>query len=672
MKKNYGRTINILLALTFLGAIFIIAAGILQIASERITGIAEILAGAVIMAVNTALFLRRNHDEKEYMNIISGDSKVSSSDVIGSFPLPICILHIAGDIVFYNKKMSDMLKVNDLYGMRLEKVMPSIKWGTVIQSGSINFTTEHNGKYYNVFGEIVSSADKSEEDTDKYTVYLYFIDKTREVEITRKYLDERYDVAIISIDNYDYLLQRTEDAEVQQIIYQINQFINAWIKESCGVLKKIDRDRYFALFEHRYLDKYIEKRFDLLTRVRELSEKVNIPVSLTIGIGTGGTITENEAGARYAYDLAIGRGGDMVAVKEPAQYRFYASKTKEYDKSTKAKARATAIAIKNFIKSVDKVVIMGHIGMDFDCFGAAMGIQRAVRENNVKPYILCDNIAAVEKMYNRIKQIPEYEGMLINKEKAIDITDVNTLVFVLDTHRPSLIPALELFKQTDKIVLIDHHRRSTDFISPVSLTHHEPYASSTCEMVTELLQFMNEGEHLTQIEAQCLYMGILMDTKNFIVKTGVRTFEAASYLRRHGLDTVAVKQMFTVDKEAYDEKANIVSGMERVYDNVGIAVCREQYSNIRVIASQAADDMLNIEKIEASFVIYQTDNSVSISGRSLGIINVQEILEQLGGGGHLTVAGAQLKNKTIEQVKQELIEAVGNYLTSAEERGSEK
>lgn len=671
MKKNFGRTIRLLLALSFAGGLIILASGIYRFfASDEKYQIAMAIAGAFICINSVMIFVRRGNSESEYMKMISADDKVSSGNILRFFPLPICILHIAGDILWYNDKLTEMVGETDLYGHKLEKVIPSIKWANVIKSGKIDRTVSHNGKQYRVYGQISEAAGRDDDDPDKYTVYLYFVDRTKESEIKRKYFEERYDVALISIDNYDYVLQKTEDSEGQDILYKTNQFITAWVRESGGVLKKTDRDKYFALFEHKFLDGYIDRKFDLLANVRKLSEEMNVPFSITVGIGTGGTIPENEGGARSALDLAIGRGGDMVAVKEPSQYRFYASKMKEYDKSTKAKARAGAMAIKNFIKSVDRVVIMGHNNADFDSFGAAMGLQRAVRALNKKPYILCENMAAVDKLYSRVQKEIEYSGMLINAEEALEITDERTLVIVVDTHRPSLIPCMELLSRTDKVVLIDHHRRSTDFINTASLSHHEPFASSTCEMVTELLQYMGVGDVLNHLEIQSLYMGILMDTKNFIVKTGVRTFEAASYLRRHGLDTIAVKQMFSVGKEEYDERASIVESMERVHSVFGISVCRKSFENIRVIAAQAADDMMNIDNISASFVIYPGDDCVAISGRSLGDINVQEILEKLGGGGHSTVAGAQVSDKTFEEVNLMLIEAITSYLTSNEERAN--
>ena len=666
MKKNYVKTINLLLCLGAFASAMLILCGGLLFSVNIAACIIAVVAGLAVMIRVIIAAARKKAEQNEYMSLIADSRKVTTGNVLSLFPMPLCVLHIAGDIVWFNEKMSEMLKMNDLYGVKLDKLMPQLNWESVIKSGRVDRTVEWKDKHYHVLGSVISADNAADDDEEKYSVYLYFADKTQEVEITQKYLEEQYDTAVISIDNYDYLLQKTDDSQGQEIVYQINQYINAWIKESEGIIKKLDRDKYFALFEHKYLDMYIDKRFDVLTKVRQLSENAGIPISLTIGIGTGGKIAENEAGARYAFDLAIGRGGDMVAVKEPAQYRFYASKTKEYDKSTKAKARASALAIKSFITSVDKVIIVGHSGADYDCFGAAMGMQRAVRFFGRKPYIVCDNMSGVEKLYDKAQNMDEYEGMFVSCERAADIADFNTLVIVVDTHRPALLASREVLKKTDKVVLIDHHRRSTDFITPVSLTHHEPYASSTCEMVTELVQFMGVGDKLTGFEAQCLYMGIIMDTKNFILKTGVRTFEAASYLRRAGLDTVAVKQMFAVDKTEFDEKCKIIEHMERFYDVVGISVVNAEYKNIRVIASQAADGMMSIENIDASFVIYPLEGSISISARSFGNINVQEILEQLGGGGHLTGAGAQIKGCGIDQVRYMLIDAIGKYLTENE------
>jgi c-di-AMP phosphodiesterase-like protein len=501
------------------------------------------------------------------------------------------------------------------------------------------------------------------DDENKVSVYVYLIDRTAEVELKKKYNNEKTDIAIINIDNYDDIIQRVNDNEQQQIITQIRQCVNEWAFEGDALVKATDRDRYYVFFEHRYLANYVGKKFDILYKVRKVGEDIKQPVSISIGIGVGGNLYENDSYARSALDMALGRGGDQVSIKDDTQYKFYGSKARDYERSTRVKTRAVAVALKDFIKNSDGVIFMGHSGADYDCFGAAMGLQRAVRTMNKKPYIIYDNNSpAIKKMYDALKTNAEYKGMFISGDEALEILTPDTLLVVLDTHRPSMLPCISLAERAAKIVLVDHHRRSTDFINPCSLIYHEPYASSTCEMATELLEYMNLGSSMTSEEAECLYTGILMDTKNFMVKTGVRTFEAASYLKRLGLNTVDIKHMFNVNKEEYDRRADIVKTSEQIAPNISVAKCYTKIPNIRVIASQAADEMLNIGDNRASIVLYPIDNAVGVSARSLGDINVQLIMEYLGGGGHSTVAGAQIRNKSIDMAMQDVIAAVNEYL----------
>ena len=359
--------------------------------------------------------------------------------------------------------------------------------------------------------------------------------------------------------------------------------------------------------------------------------------------------------------MAWGRGGDQAAIKDETQYNFYGGKTKDYEKSTRVKTRAFSVAFKDFIEHADHVIFMGHTNPDFDSFGAALGLQRAVRTLGKRPYIVMDNPQAVRKIVDRVRDIPEYEGMLINSATAQELVTDDTLLVILDTHRPSMLPCPELLKLVNKIVLIDHHRRSTEFIENISLTYHEPYASSTCEMATEILQYVDDNRKLSTFEASALYVGILVDTKNFIMKTGVRTFEAASYLRRYGLNTVEVKKLFNVDKDDYIHRIEIEKSAELFHDNVMIAIGTETCSNIRVIAAQAADAMMDVNGVKATFVIYPTENAVSVSARSYGEINVQVVMEKLGGGGHMTVAGAQMKGFSPFEVSIRLKRALEEY-----------
>lgn len=497
------------------------------------------------------------------------------------------------------------------------------------------------------------------------SVYIYLIDRTNEVELKKRYNNEKTDIAIINIDNYDDVLQRVNDNEQQHIISQIRRCVNEWAQVSNALVKNTDRDRYYMFFEHKYLSKYVSEKFDILYKVRKVGEDIKLPVSISIGIGVGGSLAENDSYARSALDMALGRGGDQVSIKDDTQYKFYGSKARDYEKSTRVKTRAFAVALKDFMRNSDKVIFMGHAGADYDSFGAAIGLQRAVRTLGKKPYIVYDNNSpAIKLLYDELKGISEYKGMFISPDDSLEILTDNTLVVVLDTHRPSMLPCPALTEKASKVVLIDHHRRSTEFLSHCSLMYHEPYASSTCEMSTELLEYMDFGSSLTNVEAECLYTGILMDTKNFMLKTGVRTFEAASYLRRLGLNTTDIKKLFNVKKEDYDHRAEIVRTMQMVVPHIAVAKCYNKYQNMRVIASQAADEMLNIGDTQASIVLYPQDNGVGISARSLGDINVQIIMEYLGGGGHSTVAGAYVKDKTIDTVYNETVDAVNKYINN--------
>ena len=401
--------------------------------------------------------------------------------------------------------------------------------------------------------------------------------------------------------------------------------------------------------------------------MRQIGEGIRQPISVSIGIGAGSTLAESESFSRAAVDMAQGRGGDQVAIKDTTQFRFFGAKTREYEKSTRVKTRAFARAFKEFITESDGVVFMGHINADYDCFGAAVGLSRAAKDCMKKAYILYDGSPAVSALVDEINEMPEYKSMLINSEQAAEIITKDTLVVILDTHRPSMIPDASLLEKTDKIVLIDHHRRSTEFLPHISLLYHEPYASSTCEMATEVLQYIDDHRMLSPFEAKALYVGILMDTKNFMLKTGVRTFEAASYLRRYGLDPVEVKKLFTMEKADYDHKIKIMDKIEIYEENIAIAYTEEKYSNMRVVSSIAADDILGIKNVKAAFVIYPIENDCYISARSLGDINVQLVCEKLGGGGHMTVAGAQLKGIGVDAARLEVKAVISEYLEEIKE-----
>ena len=648
---------------TLFADLVLIAASVYSLLSENTIDFAIFASAAVLLTVCAVIFEKKSRVSfSEYVKMITEKKEGMSGDAISKFPLPMAVLKINGQISWFNDLFSEMVDSSELYNVVISDIMPELRWSEILKStGSIYTYASYKGHKYNVVGDIIKSDISTAENPD-FTVLLYFIDKTETENLRKRYEDEKTDIAIINIDNYDEIFQKMDDSESQQTMAKINKYIIAWVSESKGVLKKTERDRYLVLFEHRYLKDYIQKKFDILELVRGLGDSVKLPITISIGIGVGGTILENNSYARAAIDMALGRGGDQAAVKDATQYSFFGGIAKDYEKSTRVKTRAFSVALKDFILNSDKIIFMGHAGLDYDSFGAAIGLQRAVRILGKTPYIVMDNSPAVKRLKDEADKIEEYAGLIISTEEAEEIITMNTLLVVLDTHRPSMLPDADLLDKTTKVVLIDHHRRSTDFISNTSLIYHEPYASSTCEMVAEILQYIDIDKKLTPFEAKALYVGILMDTKNFTVKTGVRTFESASYLRRYGLNTAEVRKLFDSDKDDYIERAKIVENSETVADNILISVCRENYPNMRVISSQAADDMLNINNIAAAFVLYKIDGEINLSARSLGDINVQLIAEKLGGGGHSTVSGAQLKTNDFDEALTALKSAIDEYI----------
>ena len=661
MKKHYVNDAGAVSVAAAVIALFVSGA-VSMIDGQYIPGCINFAVG-LILGIGEAVFLRRNTNSfNEYVKMVTSRKEGMSNDAISRFPLPMAVLQVNGQISWYNDRFSEMLGSNDLYNILINEVMPELKWSEILKStGGIYTFATYKGRRYNVVGDIIKTENYTEEDPD-YSVLLYFIDKTEIEEIKKKYEDERIDVAIVNIDNYDEIFQKMEDSECQQTVAKINKYVSQWVSESKGVMKKTERDRYIVFFENRYLKKYIQKKFDVLENVRKLGEAVKMPITISIGVGVGGSLTENDGYARAAIDMALGRGGDQAAVKDANQYNFYGGISKDYEKSTRVKTRAFAVALKDFIMNSDQVIFMGHNNSDYDSFGAALGLQRAVRNLDKKPYIVYDSSPAVKLLAEEALANPEYSGMLISPEEAEGIITHDTLVVILDTHRPSLLPDTGLLEKTTKVVLIDHHRRSTEFLTNISLVYHEPYASSTCEMATEILQYIDTNKKLTAFEAKALYVGILMDTKNFSIKTGVRTFEAASYLRRYGLNTSDVRKLFNLEKDDYVKRAEIIKNSVAVNDTMLVSICRTTYPNIKVISSQAADEMLNLRGIRAAFVIYPFEGEICVSARSLGDVNVQLIVEKLGGGGHATGAGAQIRTKDAELVFSQLKDAIDEYI----------
>ena len=488
-------------------------------------------------------------------------------------------------------------------------------------------------KIYKVMGRYVNvkNKDKDKKAKKEYMIILYFIDDTENVKLQKEYKDSKTCVSIIMIDNYEETLQRVEAEEKAQITAEIDKTIYEWADLTNGVLIKSDRDRYIYLFEQRYLEKIKEDKFSILDKIKEIDTKEKVQFTLSIAVSNEGiTDKEKYKSAEAAMDIVLGRGGDQAVIRENEIYKFFGGRAQEMEKRTKVKARVVAHALENLIKDSKKVMIMGHTNPDMDAIGSSMGIYRLAKTLDKNAYIvISENTPTIASFKASIDKDPEYEDVVINKEVALENIDEETLLIVVDTHRTNYVDAPELLEKTKNIAIIDHHRRSADFIENATLIFQEVYASSAAELVTELLQYSSKKINLKTIEVESLYAGIMMDTKNFTFKTGVRTFEAAAYLRRCGVDIIRVKKWFQSDLESYNKIADIVKKAEIVNDTIAISINEEKGKDTNLICAKAADELLTISNITASFVLGYLGDKICISGRSIGDINVQIILEKL-------------------------------------------
>lgn len=589
-------------------------------------------------------------------------------------PFPLIILETDGNVVWKSSKfVSEFANVdidmdnfiNDLIFDLKEEVKSKKDTKDTMISKQIKV----NKKTYNMVGKYVNSRKYNKNKKEEYMAILYFIDETENIKLQKEYNDSKSCVGIIMIDNYEENMQMLESEEKAQYIAEIDKNIYEWTNDTNGVLIKSDRDRYVYIFEQRYLEKIKEDKFSILDKIKDIDPKQKVQFTLSIAISNEGNSDKDKyKSAQTAMDIVLGRGGDQAVIRQNDIYKFYGGRAQEVEKRTKVKARVVAHALENLIKESSKVMIMGHANPDIDAMGSSIGVYRLAKSLEKNAYIITSNTSTLKSFKESLlSEEPEYEDVLITKEVAEENIDEDTLLVVVDTHKTTYVESEEILKKAKKIVIIDHHRRSADYIENATLTFQEVYASSAAELVTELLQYTEVNVELKKIEAESLYAGIMMDTKSFTFKTGVRTFEAAAYLRRCGVDIIKVKKWFQSDLESFNIIAEVVKSAEIVNDTIAIAIYdNEKSKDVSLICAKAADELLTISDVTASFVLGNTGDKICISGRSIGDINVQVILEKLGGGGHITLAGAQVEGMSIEEVKQELIIRINEYFSEIE------
>ncbi len=492
---------------------------------------------------------------------------------------------------------------------------------------------------------------------------ITYINNTEEYKLRKTLEDTKVAVGIVFIDNYDETMQGLDELKKAEISSNITKELINWVNLNKGVISKVDKDRYIILIEKQYVEHMESTTFEILERIRNISSFTKLPITVSIGLSYNEeNIDERYNGSSAALDIALGRGGDQVVVKKDKKFDFYGGANIGFEKTSRVRARTIAQALKEIIERVDKVYIIGHKNSDIDCIGAAVGVYKIAKSLNKEANIVIDSKcnSSTKTIIEKIKSSKEYENIFIsgNELKKHDYT--NSLLVVVDTHKKSYLSYPDFIDNFEKVVVIDHHRRGPEFIDNALLTYHEIYASSASELVTELLMYLDTIS-LTPVEAESLYAGIVIDTKNFIFKTGVRTFEVAAYLKKYGIDLTEVKQLLQNDFETYVAKVEIVKNAEIIRGQIAISTSEETHKDMAIIAAQAADELLSISGILASFVLCKIDDVVMISGRSMGDINVQLILEKMGGGGHLTFAGAQIAGVTIEEAKQKLLDSINNY-----------
>jgi len=649
--------------------IIAILIGIIGIYEPKIAIIGIVVLGYLIYYHWQNVHLRKVEWTK-YIEGLTEEFDSATKHAILNLPIPLVMVEVDGTISWYNPKFIEMIDKKDILDKGINDIIPNFNIDNIMdKEKDMSIETTINDRTYKVLYNVVEVS-KSRESTKNYIIMLYWIDITNFSILKSKYNDEKTNVCLIQVDNYDDVKDNTDEADRPAVLAEIDRRLNTLAARINGLIRKYENDKYLIIFENKYLEQLETKRFDILDDIRDIKEGNRIPVTLSIGVGVNG---KNPAQlyefAKAAIDIALGRGGDQAVVKKIDKLSFYGGKSKAVEKRNKVKARVMAHALRQLIDQSDKVFIMGHKLGDMDSFGASLGLYRAVKNRNKIAYIVLNGVnPSIKNIFERIRNnYPHYLEYIITPEQARTLAEKSSLCIVVDNHRPSYTEAPQLLDIIDKVVLIDHHRRGAEFINDPVLTYLEPYASSTCELVSEILNYMGDKMEIEKFEAEALLAGISVDTKNFTFKTGVRTFEAASFLRRVGADTTSVRQLFQDDLKTFILKAEVVGAAEIIEDKIAISILGKETEDSVLIAAQSADDLLNISGITASFVLALADGKIHISGRSLGDLSVQLILEKLGGGGHLTVAGAQLDNVHIDEAKEMLQKAIKEYLEEGEE-----
>ena len=606
---------------------------------------------------------KRRQGVLQYIDSVTGSVDTASKSTLINSPLPTLVFRPdTGEIIWSNESFLQLAGVREhLFEMRLSEAVPDFQVQWLLRGKQESpERVELNNHRFRVYGSLVRSRNRT--GVQSLVATTYWVETTEADHLREVYEASRPVAAILMLDNYEDLMKACEDTQRSAVLAQIDEKLQTWANAGQGILLKTDRNHYLFLFEEQYFQHFVDEKFSILDTVRAIRVAENIHPTLSIGIGKDSpSIPELYKNAKLSLEMALSRGGDQAVVRNQVDFAFYGGRTKATEKRTKVKSRVMANAFRELIADAGEVYIMGHSFADMDAVGAAAGICCAARKRGKQARIVIDREhTAAETLIARLDALPEYSGVFLTPAEAFLQMRADTLLVVVDTNRPDMVENPQLLESCNRVAVIDHHRRAATYIENAAFNFHEPYASSASELVTELLQYLVEPTDLLREEAGALLAGIVLDTKHFTQRTGGRTFEAAAFLRRSGADTAEVQRLFQGDLKDMVTKYDIIRRAEMYRSNIAVSVVEEPGVD-RVAAAQAADDLLTLKGVQASFVIYAAEGAVLMSARSLGEINVQVILEALGGGGNSTTAGARIEDTDPESVRQQLIGVLDAY-----------
>ena len=625
--------------------------------------LAEGLATVALYGYSSEVNKKRRQGILQYIDSVTGSVDTASKSTLINSPLPIMVFRPdTGEVIWSNENFLQLAGVREhLFEMKVEDAVPDFPAQWLLEGKQeCPERVVMNGRRFRVYGSLVRAKGRGGE--QNLVATTYWVDTTEADVLKETYTATRPVLAIMMVDNYEDLMKSCPDTQRSAVLAQIDEKLNHWAEAGDGLLLKTERDRYLFIFEEQYYAHFVEEKFSVLDAIRDIKVGEGVHPTLSIGMGKDvDSIPELYKNANLSVEMALSRGGDQAVVRNRVDFEFYGGRAKSTEKRTKVKSRVMANALSELMADASEIYVMGHSFADMDAVGAAAGICCAARKRGKRAQIVIDlEHNAAGAVLERLRAMPEYNGVFVSPPDAFLKMRPGALLVVVDTNRPDMVESQQLLESCNRVAVIDHHRRAASYIENAAFSFHEPYASSTAELVTELLQYMVEPADLLRDEAEALLAGIVLDTKHFTQRTGGRTFEAAAFLRRAGADTADVQRLFQNDLSDMISRYDIIRRAEMYRDDIALAVIPQDGVD-RVAAAQAADELLTLKGVKASFVVYSSGENVLMSARSLGEINVQVILETLGGGGNSTTAGGKVENATVLDVRQRLTEAIDDY-----------